>query len=559
VTADGGARSPRPWRGAFAGAAGAALGIAVLTALARVAGFGRTLVFARTVGATCLGDTYVTANTIPNIVFEIVAGGALASLVVPVLAGPVARGDRDQASRTASALLSWALLVAVPVTLAGLLVARPLVALLVGPASVGCTGHDEITVGARMLLVFMPQVVFYAVVVVVTGILQAHRRFLAPAVGPLVSSVVVIAAYLVFSAQHEALRHQTTDLAGLRLRSQLILSVGTTLGVVALALPLLVPMSRLGLRLRPTLRFPDTVGRRVVALAIAGAVTLAAQQVSVGVVVRLAHRGSGGSLVLYNLAWTVFLVPWAVLAVPIATTAFPRLVAAADHGEVQRYSATVALGVRVVVVVTAAAAAAVAGAAVPVARVLVLRVPGNGDTRALALTLLAFAPGLVGYGLVAYVGRALYARASWRAAAVAICAGWATVIVADVLLVGAFAVRWRVVALGLGNTIGMTAAGVLLVLGLRRASGATSLNGVGRTCAGAAVGAAVGFGLGSAVSGLLGHGGIGPSIAVALLSGCVGFAVCIALVLAIEPAANRSQLVDLMRRLPAGRLADADV
>ncbi|MDQ1463761.1 MAG: putative peptidoglycan lipid flippase, partial [Actinomycetota bacterium] len=180
-------------------------------------------------------------------------------------------------------------------------------------------------------------------------------------------------------------------------------------------------------------------------------------------------------------------------------------------------------------------------------------------TRALALTLLAFAPGLVGYGLVAYVGRALYARSSWRAAAVAICAGWATVIVADVLLVGAFAVRWRVVALGLGNTIGMTAAGALLLVGLRRASGVTSLEGVGRTSAGALAGAVAGFGLGSAVSGLLGHGGVGPSVVVALLSGCVAFAACVAFVLAIEPAANRSQLVGLIRRLPSGRLADADV
>ena len=82
-------------RGWLAGAVGAALSIAGVAAASRIVGFGRTVTFARTVGATCLGDTYVTSNTVPNIVFEIVAGGALASLGVPVLAGPVVRQIYD--------------------------------------------------------------------------------------------------------------------------------------------------------------------------------------------------------------------------------------------------------------------------------------------------------------------------------------------------------------------------------------------------------------------------------------------------------------------------------
>ena len=85
------------------GLAGAAVLIGVLTILARVAGFGRTVVFAGTVGTNCLSDAYRTANQIPNIIFEIVAGGALASMVVPVLAGPIERGEHTDVARTASA------------------------------------------------------------------------------------------------------------------------------------------------------------------------------------------------------------------------------------------------------------------------------------------------------------------------------------------------------------------------------------------------------------------------------------------------------------------------
>ena len=529
-----------PW---LAGAVGAAISIAGVTAVARLVGFGRTVTFARIVGPTCLGDTYVTSNTVPNILFEVVAGGALASLVVPVLAGPAARGDRDEAGRTASALMSWALLVAVPVTVAGVLLARPIVGALIGSVAHDCDRHAELVVGTRMLLVFMPQVVLYALCVVLTGVLQAHRRFLGPAFAPLLSSLVVIGAYLVFGSINAG-----TDIAGLPLRAELVLSVGTTLGVAALALPLLWPASRLGLRWRPTLRFPQAIGRRVAGLAAAGALTLIAQQASVAVVVRLANGGASGTLVLYNLAWAVFLVPWAVVSVPVAISAFPRLSARADAGDEAAYAAATAAGLRVVLLTTAAAVAAVAAAADPVARVLAFRVPGNADTTALAFALAVFAPGLLGYGLVAYLGRALYARTRWRFAAAAICLGWLIVIAVDVALVPAFAARWRVVALAIGNTVGMTVSGVALLVGVARVTGGRALAGMWRTGSAALAGAAVGFGLGIALATAAGRHGVLGSVCIAAAVGVVAAAGCIGVGLACEPAAERRRLTGLVFR-----------
>src|SRR5215467_6564572 len=105
-------------------AAGIARGagvIAGLTILARILGLARTLVFSQTVGATCLGTAYATANQVPNLVYELVLGGALSSVMVPLLARPAARsatdaGDKDQVSRITSALLTWCLLILVPLT-----------------------------------------------------------------------------------------------------------------------------------------------------------------------------------------------------------------------------------------------------------------------------------------------------------------------------------------------------------------------------------------------------------------------------------------------------------
>ena len=139
--------------------------IGVITGLATVVGFGHELVFAHTVGATPLGTAYATANQVPNIIYAIVLGGALTGMVVPVLAGSARAGAKDQTRQTASALLTWALLLLVPVSVAVAVAARPIVSLLLG------SGHGNLqagmlAVGSRMLVVFAPQIVLYGLAVV---------------------------------------------------------------------------------------------------------------------------------------------------------------------------------------------------------------------------------------------------------------------------------------------------------------------------------------------------------------------------------------------------------
>ncbi|HEX4063900.1 MAG TPA: lipid II flippase MurJ, partial [Streptosporangiaceae bacterium] len=302
-----------------------ALMIGVITAVANVVGFGRQLVFAHTVGAHSLGTAYATANQVPNIIYAIVLGGALTGMVVPVLAGPALAGNKAETRQTSSALLTWTIVLLVPVSLAVALTAHPVVALLLGHRNAGAAGASMLTVGTRMLAVFAPQIVLYGLAVVGYGILQAHRRFAAPALAPVLSSLVVASAYFAFVPLAHG--HQVT---GLPRAAELMLSVGTTAGVAALAVTALAPVRRLRLRLRPTLRFPPGVAARVRALALAGVAAVIAQNVAALVVLVLANdHGAPGALVLYSYGWQVFFVPYAVLAVPIATSAFPVLSASA--------------------------------------------------------------------------------------------------------------------------------------------------------------------------------------------------------------------------------------
>src|SRR3954454_24629380 len=429
--------------------------ISALTLLARLAGFGRTLVFTNTVGADSTGDVYLAANTVPNIVFEVVAGGALASLVVPMLAGGIATGNREQVRRTASAQLGWTLLVLLPVSIALAALARPIAVGLLG----GDAGDPaKVDLAGRFLVVFAPQAVLYGSAVVLAGLLQAHRRSAGPALAPLLSSLVVATAYLVFAAIGGG-----RDVAELSTPAELVLGVGTTLGVVALSLCLLVPLRGLRLGLRPSLRFPVGAAPRVRRLALAGVLTLAGQQLVALVAIRLANSGApDGTQVVYIAGMTVFLLPWAALAVPLATSVYPGLSERAEHGDESGYAATLAPAAVLTVVSAAVAAAGLVAVSGPMARVFLASPADAGSAAALQPTIAAFAPGLLGYGLVALLSRALYARGLWRAPAprplpagglgrapaACIAGGWLVAVAADLVLARVLPAEDRALALG---------------------------------------------------------------------------------------------------------------
>ena len=475
------------------GVAGAAVMIAVLTVLARLAGFGRTLVFTNTVGADSTGDIYLAANTVPNIVFEVVAGGALASLVVPMLAGGIATGDREQVRRTASALLGWTLLILTPLAVVIALAAEPIARLLLGGG-----GSAQVELAARFLVVFAPQVVLYGIGIVLAGVLQAHRRFAGPAVAPLLSSLVVAAAYLVFAAIGGS-----GDIETLATPAELVLAVGTTLGVVVLSLSLLVPARRLHLHLRPSLRFPVGAAPRVRRLAVAGVLTLAGQQLVAAVAIRLANDGPEGTQVVYFAGLTLFLVPWAALAVPLATSAYPGLAERAEVGDEAGYRRSLAPAAVLTVAPAAVAAGVLVAVSGPMARVFLASAPPE-TVVALRHTIIAFAPGLVGYALVALLTRALYARGLWKAPTVCVLGGWLLAVAADVVLARQLPVEHRGLALGAGHSIGVTVAGLGLLVVVARVAGPGALHGVVRTGAAALAGGALG-----AAAGLLGARALG--------------------------------------------------
>ncbi|MGB3827944.1 MAG: lipid II flippase MurJ [Ornithinimicrobium sp.] len=479
--------SPRLAAGSIMATAGL---VAAITLVSRAVGLSRWVVFSNSVGTTCLGTVYATANQVPNVLYEAAAGGALAAVAVPLISTYLHQGKEREADHSASALLTWALLMLVPVSLAVILLANPLAVLLMG-SSTQCSADETHRVAALMLLVFAPQIALYGVGVVLTGVLQAHRRFLAAAIAPLLSSLVVIGTYLAYGALFDP----TVPLDQAPRSGILLLAAGTTAGVVALSLPLLWPTSAIGVRLRPRLRFPDGTGAMARSLAVAGLIAVLGQQVVVVVALVLSNRVGVGTINVFTYTQTAYLLPYALLAVPLATVAFPRFT------DPEEGTATLRATTRAVLLTAVLGMAALlilrreAGAVF-----LSLDAGSSGSGRAALLALpaalAAYAPGLVGFAVAAVLTRALYAVGSPLRAAVAISTGWAVAGVLPVVLFATLNVdspQSLLVILGLGSSLGMTVTALMLSRAVRVTWHIAALSGTGRVVAAAVVASAVVF------------------------------------------------------------------
>ena len=453
-------------------ARGAAL-VAGLTLASRILGLGRTLVFSQTVGSDCLGTVYVTSYQIPNLISELVLAGALTNAMVPVLARSAERAGVDPEAKArvgqiSSAMLTWTIVLLVPVTIGVGVAAGPIAALL-NPhnANSHCLRSEMVNATSGMLEVFAPQILLYGLSVVMFGMLQAYRRFTGPALAPIMASLVLITSYLVFVPLNGGAPLSRSPEVAL-----LVLSVGATLNVAALVVAGILPVRRLGLRLRPTLRFPSGLTKLVSGLVVVGILEFVANDLAAFVNIRLANgHGTTGALVVFNYANLVFGAVTAVLTLSITTSAFPVL--SARDGDA--FDRTCAGSTRAVLLMSWLGTAIVAAVAIPAAHIMV----GSDQVNQLIGGFAAFAPGIAGTALITNLSRVMFALGRLRVAGLALTGNWLVTILASFVLTQFVPPGWEVAALAAGNTIGQTAVAIPLVIATRRIRGAAAVHGVG--------------------------------------------------------------------------------
>src|SRR6201996_37541 len=466
--------------------------VAALTGLSRVLGLVRTVVFAKSVGATCLGTAYVTANQVPNLIVELAIGGALSSAMVPVLARSANRAATDPRAKRnveqiSSALLTWSVVILLPVTLLIAATAGPISGLLnpVNP-NADCSHADMGNATSFMLISFAPQIMLYGFSVVLFGLLQAYRRFGATSLAPVIGNVVTITSYLIFAS----LDHNAT-LARTPLVALLVLSIGTTLNIGMLVIVSLPAVWRLHLHWRLTLKFPPGVLRRAGGLALVGLLEFVAADVYSVITIDLANgHGTTGALVLFNYGNLVFTAICSVVPLAIVIAAFPVL-SSTDGDEFDRTSAGSS---RAVMLLSWLSTAVMIAVTLPAAHVLTQK---HDQVAPLAESFLLYAPGVAGFAVVTNLSRVLFALGKLKAAGVALVAQQLLPAALSFPLVLLAPPGMAVQALALASSVGFILVTIPTVAITRRLRGPAAVAGLGHaTLAGiaaAAAGAAVGL------------------------------------------------------------------
>lgn len=523
--------------------------MSVATTVSRLTGFVRTWAMAYALGATLLASSYTVANNIPNMVFELVAGGILSSVFIPVFIEVRQRTSKDDAWRFASHVFNITMLVLGVVALIGTVFAEPFVRTQTFRIS-----PEEARTATYLFRFFAVQIVFYGALAVFTGVLNSHRRFVGPAVAPIFNNIVVIVTLLGF---YVPFRETNPDLAVTGL------AIGTTLGVVAMAAVQIPSLARLGARWTPEIDVRDP-GIRKMALLIGptvGYVVTNLIAVSFRNAYAFAVEPGGPAILLY--AWMFYQLPYGIFAVALTTALFPELSDTADRTDWATYKTTFGRGVRslaLLIIPMAAMLIALAGPLVTLYRAGEL---SESAVPQIAAVLTVWAVALPFYATFMFVLKAFYAMQDTRTPMIVNA-------VTTVLQVSLYATLTTGIAgwTGLG-LIGIPVTDVIfysltlaaLTVILRRRVGAFDFRGIAagvlRVTAASAAGAAAAIAIRVATAPLaeLRFGFLGQL----LLAGVTGLAVTYGLAAALrvpEIATARAIAVRGLRKLAPRRRAD---
>ena len=438
-------------------------GMAAGTIASRALGLVRATLQLAVVGAVLAGDAWDVANTLPNIVYLLLAGGVLNAVLVPQITRAASHpdGGREYVDRLLTIAIMGMAIIAVVFTLGA--------GLLVRLYSTSTWTTDQRSLSTAFALICMPQIFFYGLYTLLGQVLNARNRFAAYMWAPAVANLVAIAglAYFLLNYPHRA------QIAGWTSPMIWVLAGSATAGVAAQALVLVVPLWRSGFRFRPRWGFRG-VGlgtASTVALWTFGALTVS----TAGFIITsqvLTYAGKAGALahlvvpgkISYTNAFLIFMLPHSLVTVSLVTALFTRMSRAAHAGDLVEVRSDVTKGMRLTAVATipATVGALVLGFA---ATATLFQGNTEAETRGIATVMMAMMFGLVPFGILYLLQRVFYsfedARTPFRLQIVV--TGVATIAnLASLML----PLRWIAVGVGAGqalsNLAGM-AVGLILV------------------------------------------------------------------------------------------------
>jgi putative peptidoglycan lipid II flippase len=384
------------------------------TLVSRLLGFVKAAVLLQTIGVLAAGDAFGVANQLPNVIYELVAGGILSAILIPQIVRAGLHDDGGQ--RYINKLLTVGIVIFVAVTAIATVAAPWLVDLYT--QSAGDAGRGFTPEGIALATAFaywcLPQILFYAIYSLLGEVLNARKVFGPFTWAPVLNNVVAIAGLIVFSSLfgdasvNSAPEVWTPDMIA-------VLAGSSTLGIAAQAAVLIFFWRRTGLSYRPDFRWRGVglaeTGKAAGWLFAMVAVSQVAGIVQTNVVTLAADTGT--SVIALSSAWLIFMVPFSVVSVSIMTVYFTRMSGHATTGNYAGVRADLSASIRAIGLILMFAMVAMAVAAYPLSRIFVSEydaVVGMGNL------IIAFSLGTVPFSMVFVLQRAFYALEDTRTA-----------------------------------------------------------------------------------------------------------------------------------------------
>ncbi|MCT1369577.1 murein biosynthesis integral membrane protein MurJ [Corynebacterium mucifaciens] len=530
--------------------------MAIATLISRVTGFIRTVLIGAALGEVVAGS-FNTANTLPNLITEIVLGSVLTALVVPVLVR-AEKEDADHGAAFIRRLFTLTLTLMTVVTLVAVTTAPLLTRMMMDEDSKG-----NLVQTTSFAYLVLPQIFFYGMFSLFMAILNTKEHFRPGAWAPVANNVVSIAVLVAYMA----LPGQLNPAAPTSISNPhvLLLGLGTTAGVVVQCLIMLPALRKLGIDLRPLWGIDERL-KQFGGMALAIVTYVAISQLGYIITTRIAFNADAAAQFIYQQHWMLLQMPYGIIGVTLLTAIMPRMSRNAADGDDEAVVADLTMGTKLTFIALIPIIIFMTALGPDIARALFAYGSFSPEAaNTLGLTISASSFTLIPYALVMLHLRVFYAREeAWTPTFIIAGITGTKVLLSALAPYIAREPSHVVVLLGAANGFGFVAGALIGALLLRRKLGTLRARDVLRTsvwAAGAAVvGVAVVFGtrwlvrdvaglhLPQALGWLIGAPSLGNLIEVALLG--IIFLVVTGLVLSRSKLPEVQNLGRALQRIP---------
>ncbi|MFN8015109.1 MAG: lipid II flippase MurJ [Acidimicrobiia bacterium] len=288
--------------------------LAGATVVSRALGFIRIIVISAVLGTTALGNTFQSSNAVSNVLFDLLAAGALSAAIIPQLVHALDKSEREL-KNLVSSLITLVIIFLGFVAIVGVVFAQQISELLFARAPI-LTRDDQIRTGTILLRFFIPQVVLYGIGAVAVAALNAKKKFIAQVIAPIGGSIFIMAVLIIFHY------FRNVDITKIETVDTIILSIaGTGACIAYIAIPVVSAMKN-GFSFMPNFNLKD--GLKVLSSSTWAVAIQASAAIILGITLYIGNK-LNGAVVAYQLAYVFFLAPYAIISQSFSTVLLPDL------------------------------------------------------------------------------------------------------------------------------------------------------------------------------------------------------------------------------------------